>query len=101
MRRYLHKLTVEDRNIVWGWCRRMLVGYTAFAIILLLATLAYRADRDSHDHEADKALARFDHFGVDDLATSLAPPPQAIDRDAAVAQKAPRKGAGLDPKPAR
>lgn len=101
MRRYPYKLAVEDRQIVWGWCRRMLVGYVAFAIVLLFATLAFRADHDNHEQGADEAVARFDHFGIDELAISLAPPPQAIRPNAVVEQKPPLKDAGLDPKRAQ
>jgi hypothetical protein len=101
MRKYPYKLAVEDRQIVWGWCRRMLAGYVAFAIVLLLATLAFRADHNSHEQAVDDAVARFDHFGIDELAISLAPPPQAIRPDAAGEQKPPLKDAGLDPKRAR
>lgn len=98
MRKYLNKLTVEDRQIVWGWCRRMLVGYTAVAIVLLLAALAFRADHDRRDYGADESVAHFDHIGIDQLAISVAPAPQAIGPNVVVEQKAPLRGAGLDPR---
>ena len=101
MRRYPYKLTVEDRDLVWNGCRRMLVGYLAVAIVLLLAALAFRVDHDSRDHKADEAPMRFDHFWVDDLAISLAPEAQAIHPQAVVGQNAPQTRAGLDPKHAR